>query len=459
MGGKLLVIDDEPEVARALIKSLERRDVEFEIAYAQNALDAVEKFKSEKPEIVLLDLTLDISEGPNSGLNLLTILSEIDPNTRFVVLTGHSKFEKGIEALNRGAFTYIEKPADTEIIRALVTDAINIVQFKRDDFSRNSTDPIINSELSIKTKSEGMTLVLSQIEFAIKTTQPVLITGETGTGKGVVAKLIHKLGSRKNQPFIRYQPNFTNSDLVASELFGHKKGSFTGANEDRRGLIEEANHGTLFIDEIDALPKETQVSLLDVLQEKTFRRVGSTRDQNSNFRLISALNRPPEIALEKGLLRLDFFHRIAHLKIELPPLRDRIEDIEEISNTCLMNLCNKEKLDVAWIDPKAIHKLKSHNWPGNIRELQAIIEGAAFRASIQNRRYIELQDISIQKNKVQALDPNNLSFRERIKTFEEKVVHTALKEAKGNQAQAAKDLQMDRTVFRRILGRISEIDV
>jgi DNA-binding NtrC family response regulator len=456
MFGKILIVDDEADVAKSLMKALERREAKFEILYASNPKDALSITKAEKPELIIIDLTIELDKGPESGLSLLDKLIELDSNHRIIVLTGHSKFEKGIEALNRGALTYLEKPADADLILSLAYDSINIVQLRRESQIKNLSDLNIGAELGFKSNSEKMLKTIAQVEFAIKTNQPVLITGETGTGKGVVARLIHRMSIRKNHPFIRCQPSFSNADLVASELFGHKKGAFTGATEDRKGLIEEANLGTLFIDEIDALPKETQVTLLEVLQEKTFRKLGGGKEQISNFRLISALNRDPIKIIEEGLIRVDFYHRIAHCQIDLPALRERTEDIEDLSQSCLDRLCEKERLDIAFIEHSAISKLKKHSWPGNIRELQAVIEGAAFRASISGRKYISNSDIILQNIEKKDNLNESKSFRERIKLFEEQIVSQSLKEAKGNQAQAAKELQLDRTVFRRILSRISE---
>ena len=455
MSNCVLIIDDEIEVARALKKSLLRRDPNLEIDQKNNHQDAILFIKKNKPEIIILDLTIDISKGPISGLTLLEEILETDPTSRVIVLTGHSKNEKGMDALNRGAFTYLEKPGNPDVILSFIKDSFEVVNLKRSSLKKESLNHYFCKELNMTSSSEVMKNVLDQISFAVKTNQPVLITGETGTGKGLLARLIHKNSSRKNSPFIRYQASFTNPDLVASELYGHKKGSFTGAAEDRKGLIEEANQGSLFIDEIDAIPKETQVSLLETLQEKTFRKIGSTKEQLSNFRLIAALNKDPKVVLENGDLRLDFYHRIAHTVIELPPLRNRKEDIGDLAQSFIDNLAEKENLDIAFIDEAALSKIRKYSWPGNIRELQATIEGAAYRASIHGRKYITLEDIHLKLGSNQILSDEAKSFRERIKIFEEQIIHDALRETQGNQALAAKNLQMDRTVFRRILQRIN----
>lgn len=449
----VLIVDDEIAVARSLQRALEKKNPHTLFILAHDKETALQAVREQAPSIIILDLTIEISAGPESGLSLLDKIIQHDRLCRIIVLTGHSKHEYGIEALQRGAFTYIEKPANIDIVHAFIQDGLTVVELKRAHHKNQNGHPVISHELAIHSQSSAMRTVLPQIEFAAQTNQPLLITGETGTGKGVLARLIHSQSARKKFPFIRYQPSFTNADLVASELFGHKKGAFTGAIEDKKGLIEEAHNGTLFIDEIDSLPKETQVSLLETLQEKTFRKLGTSREQKSDFRLIAALNKDPKKLIKEGILREDFYHRIAHCIIDLPALRDRSEDFELLSQNCLDTICDREKLQIAFIEPTAIRKLKKHTWPGNLRELHATIEGAAYKAAIQKRSYISKEDLPDYTTDEDSISLSHMSFRERIQQYEEHIVLQALHEAKGNQALAAKNLQMDRTVFRRILLR------
>jgi DNA-binding NtrC family response regulator len=456
MEGLVLLVDDEPEVARSLQKALERRDADFTIRLAHTKHEALADFKKHKPEVVILDLTIAPSEGPESGLSLLDSLIKSDPTTRFLVLTSHSSAEYGIDALKRGALSYHEKPGNPDLILSLIRDGISSTRLKRSSQSLDISNTLTCGSFELATSSPRMATAIESIKFAASNTQAVLLYGETGTGKGVFARAIHTLRYSRHAPFIRYQPNFANPDLVASELFGHVRGAFTGANENRRGLIEEANKGTLFIDEIDALPKEVQVLLLEVLQEKTYRKVGSNKLEKSSFRLIAALNRNPETLLADQVIRPDFYHRIAHFQITIPPLRERKEDIPLLTRHFIEQTAEKEELSVSRIEDPSLKILSEYSWPGNIRELQAVVEGACFRAAYRNDYAIQPSDIVlIRHGQSESLAYNSEggSFRDQVRLFEEQLVLRALEEHTGNQAQAAKSLQMDRSVFRRILER------
>ena len=239
--------------------------------------------------------------------------------------------------------------------------------------------------------------------------------------------------------------------MTASELFGHCRGAFTGAAADRAGLIEEVKGGTLFIDEVGDLSQETQLQLLHVLQDKTFRRIGSNKELKTDFRLITATNKTEKEMQQNNLLRLDFYHRIAHLSIEIPPLRSRQQDIEDLCRDFIQNTANRENLRVYGITPEALVRLRKHQWPGNVRELLAVTEGAVYRASYNSRRFIEIQDLDIRD--VTAGKSGNRCFREEVKDFERRLVLEAMERCGNNQSQAARSLGLDRMSLRRILER------
>ncbi|MCB0360090.1 MAG: sigma-54-dependent Fis family transcriptional regulator, partial [Bdellovibrionales bacterium] len=238
-------------------------------------------------------------------------------------------------------------------------------------------------------------------------------------------------------------------DLVSSELFGHERGSFTGASRDRRGLLEEADRGTLFLDEIDALPKESQVMMLHVLQEGTFRRVGSNRERHSTFQLISATNGSIEELVRRDTLRADFVHRINHVTIHIPPLRHRRNDIPTLAVEFLRSLENAENLKVRGFTPEALARLVNYRWPGNVRQLQARVHAAAFRAQYDRRPLIDVSDLELEHSLTRA--PG--SFRAQVQDFEYRLVQDALRMHGNNQSHAARALQLDRSTFRRILSR------
>ncbi len=449
----ILLVDDDESASRSLQRSLETHCPRFSFFSCQEAKAALRLAKSKRPSAAVVDLTIDPELGPESGLNLISELLEFDPTLRVVVLTGHQADEFGIQALQRGAASFLEKPARIDHLSALLTDAAQYSTLLRDYFSSAEAQP---QELAKKTglssKDSGMNEVLSSVYYASQMLQPVLITGETGTGKGIIAQAIHRLSRDRQGPFIRYQPSFTANDLTSSELFGHKKGSFTGAAEDRKGLIEEADRGTLFIDEVDELPKETQVMLLNVLQEKTFRRVGENRDRRSDFRLLLATNQPLEDLTKKQKLRSDFYHRVAHFQITLPPLRDRLIDLPDIANKHVCDVASREALAVRSLSAEALTLLCSYSWPGNIRELLAVVEGGVYRAHFAERALIMPEDIVLPRTS-SSDDAHGRNFRERVQEFESSLVRDALRRHKNNQTKAAESLGLDRSSFRRILQR------
>ncbi len=452
----VLLVDDDESAVRSLQRSLEIKLPHSEFHSCHSAQDALSFATAHKPAAAVVDLTLDATVGPDSGLSLITGLLQIEPCIRIVVLTGHQAEEYGIRALQHGAASFLEKPAAIPHLAALLEDAIRYSRLLRDHFSSSTSG---SEELARKTGIESldpaMDEVLASVSYASQTLQPVLISGETGTGKGIIASTIHRLSRDRKGPFIRYQPSFATHDLITSELFGHKKGSFTGAVDDRMGLIEEANGGTLFIDEVDELPKDSQVTLLNVLQEKTFRRIGENRDRRSDFRLLVATNQALEHLLEHDLLRTDFYHRIAHLQIHLPPLRERIVDIPALARNCINDIASNEALGVRGISAEALTLLSSYQWPGNIRELLAVVEGGVYRAHFENRALILPEDLNIPRKNLASNDATR-NFRERVQQFESNLVREALHRHNNNQTKAAESLGLDRSSFRRILQRDGE---
>jgi two-component system NtrC family response regulator len=466
----VLFADDDEAATRAMMRSLTRLNPDltepFAMQYISDPSAVIATTKKLMPEVVVLDLSIDESIGPESGLELIPQILEIDPTIRVIILTGHSNDEFGVRSLELGAGNFLGKPADPKHLHALILDAIAFANLKRKYRNLASSNFSLVGVTGLDSKNSAMQQTIEGIAYAASNNQPVLLIGETGTGKGVLAQAVHRiqstaLNSRRGGPFIRFQPGYGSVDLVVSELFGHQRGAFTGASEQRKGLVEEANGGTLFIDEIDSLSHEVQVMLLNVLQEKVFRRVGLNKEIRSDFRLITAMNQPVEKVLAAEKLRLDFYHRIAHCTITIPPLRERKEDLNDLAEKFLRELTTKEKLQVQGFTSAATAKLYRHNWPGNIRELQACVEGGIFRARFNKRRYVEPEDLLIQNqkksNQFQSSNNfnSNLSFRERVDSYEESLIREALEKSGGNQSEAARLLQLDRTSFRRILSRIN----
>ena len=447
----LLLVDDEPALTESLRRSIERREPTIKVVTAASAAAALEAVATRRPHVVLLDLSLDPSEGPSGGLTLITELLVQDQTLRILVLTGHGDESIGVQAIQNGAASFVAKPPMLDHLLPLIRDGIECARFKRQALLSISPSDLFDA-LGLSTRSASMRDALNQALFAASTSLPILILGETGTGKGLLAQAIHRASARHRGPFIRCQPNYGNPDLVSSEIFGHEKGAFTGASDQRIGLIEAADKGSLFIDEIDELPHDTQVTLLNVLQERTFRRVGSLKERRSDFRLLVASNRPIESLASGTTLRPDLYHRIAHATITLPPLRNRPEDIADLTQEFIVRAASRERLSSPLLTPEALTLLQHYRWPGNVRELQAVAESALFRSHFAKRRMIIPADLALGVTYPgRPLQPQ--SFREQVDAFEHKLIEDALKACDGNQSQAAERLQLDRSTLRRILAR------
>ena len=454
----ILLVDDDGDACISLVRALQ---AQFQPAgstlfvAASSPDKAMQLARQHTPAVAVIDLNLEPSRGVESGFELLKSLLDLDASLRVIVLTGHESVEYGVRAMRSGAASFIGKPANIAHLSALIRDGFAQASLRR-AFVQLEQAEALRLQAQLCAESPRMREVLEDIRFAAQSTQPVLLLGETGTGKSLCARLLHELGPRKPNPFVRYQPNFASPDLCNSELFGHARGAFTGATEDKRGLVVEADRGTLFLDEIEELPKELQVTLLGVLQDKRVRAVGATRETTVDFRLICATNGNVEKAIREGRFRADLYHRISSLSIELPPLRERREDISLIAERCLLRLAERESLPVHGFSAAAIAKLSSFSWPGNIRQLEGVIENAGLRAHFQHRAHVGEDDIQLPNE--QASSPVNASFHSRVEAYKVQLVEDALKQCGGNQVRAAELLELDRSSLRRILARIPRLE-
>lgn len=459
---EILLVDDDLELAQSLLRVVAPLLAPRKISVAGNALKALELVEREKPLVAVIDLCLDELAGVASGFELLQQLRSQGSYMRVLVLTGHGSSSNGIKAMQLGAASFIEKPADPEHLAALIRDALVQAELRL-EFEKLARDGAAGLARELCGESQAILKLREEISFAAQTSQAVLLLGETGTGKSLCARLIHEHSARRSKRFVHYHPNFGGGDIVQSELFGHTKGAFTGAVESRRGLVLEADHGTLFIDELDAVPKETQVLLLDLVQEQRIRAVGSDRFDRINCRFIAATNRPISIALAEGLVRHDLHHRLAHNIISIPPLRDRLEDLSPLTAMILQSVRQRDGLNVFEIEPALMQELHCYDWPGNIRELQGVVETAAYRAHFNGRSVIESRDLALGTSRaginaqtvpsdsnIDLKDRQLVSFHEQVDAFKRRLVNQALEASAGNQAQAALLLGVDRGTVRRL---------
>jgi DNA-binding NtrC family response regulator len=365
----LLVVDDDDPYRTALGGELDRQG--YSVTLAASGEDALARLAEREPDVVLLDLRLPRM----SGLDTLKIIRERHPATDVIVLTGHGSIDTAIESIRMGAFDYVAKPCpldelDVRIQRALERQALR----KRATLlERGLTPPDLSH--SFVGESESFRQVLALIDRIAPTDSAVLITGETGSGKEMAAKLIHARSTRRQRPFVVVECAALQESLLQSELFGHERGAFTGADRAKPGLFEVAHGGTIFLDEIGEVSLATQVKLLRVLDTSTFRRVGATSEIHVNVRVLAATNRDLEAMVRQGLFREDLFYRLSTIRLQLPPLRERRPDIEPLADHFIARI--NERLGCAkQLGPAARRILKQHDWPGNVRELLHVIEAA-----------------------------------------------------------------------------------
>jgi two-component system response regulator PilR (NtrC family) len=446
----LLLVDDDQEFLLSLARSLGQQQLEARIVAASSAQKAASMALEEQPAVVVMDLCLVPQRGVESGFQLLRELTEQLPNTRFIMLTGNAEVTNGVRALQLGASNFLEKPAHIPHLAALIKDAFQQVALRKayQQVLQQQGPP----EAGLVGVSAAIQSLRERVLFAARTAQPVLILGETGTGKGVTARLIHSLSARSAERFVRYQPSFAGHDLVASELFGHVRGAFTGAEANRQGLLTEVAQGTLFLDEVDQLPLQTQVLLLGVLQERVFRTLGNSKEQPCNFRLICATNAEPTRCVEEGRMRADFYHRLAHFCLRVPPLRERLEDLPALCDSLLRRIFEREGLASITVGDDAYERLRSYAWPGNVRELEATLEGAVWRATLAQRHVLVAQDIELQSHQEGAQPGSSkASFSQQVEALKRELVKQALSRHAGNQVQAARELGIDRATLRRLM--------
>jgi DNA-binding NtrC family response regulator len=381
---RVLAIDDEPDASTWLKVLLESRG--YTVRIAGSGRQAEEQFRSWQPSLVLLDMVLPDSDG----LSLLGKFREADPEVQVILVTGHGSVAKAVEAMQLGAFSFLEKPLVPEHLTAVLDRASERAGLAaenrrlREELDAHRVFP------KIVARSDKMEQLFKLMKVVAPTDASVLIQGENGTGKELVAAAIHEHSKQARGPFIRLNCAAIPSELLESELFGHRKGAFTGAIADKVGLVELAEGGSLLLDEIGEMAPQLQVKLLRVLQEREFRPVGSTRVVRPNFRLICATNANLDTALGNGKLRQDLYFRINTITLAIPPLRERPDDIMLLAEHFRSRMGEKHQRDVQAIDPEARRLLVRYPWPGNVRELEHVIERAIIVCQAQSLTVTDL---------------------------------------------------------------------
>ena len=366
----ILIVDDDNTVTESL--NLILSEAGFKVLTAKNFAESMAILSHTQFDLVITDLRLPDA----TGIDVITYVKSESPETEVILMTGHGSVDITIEAIKRGAYYYLEKPFALDRLYTLVDRALELATLKRENETLKRT-------LSADSDMFGMIgrdPKLHQIIQTIRTTAPsdasVLIEGESGTGKELIAAAFHAQSHRSSGPFIQINCSAIPHELIESELFGYQKGAFTGADRDKRGLIEAANGGTLLLDEIAEMPAHLQTKLLRVLQERKLRRLGDEREIDVNFRLVSATNRNTSALLDDGVLRKDLYFRISTIKIKVPPLRERLDDVPLLANHFLERFNIQYGRNIRGLSQETVVRLICYSWPGNIRELESVIERA-----------------------------------------------------------------------------------
>jgi DNA-binding NtrC family response regulator len=442
MKAKILIVDDEAPL-RELLKEALKDD--YSIIEADSGTALKKLFGSEGPDVILLDLKL----GDDNGLNLLPQIKKNWPDTEVIVITGEADYKTAVEATKRGAFHFIAKPFKIEEILVTLDRALENKQQKEENDSLRRALETMSGTASPVFRSQAMQQVVRTVERIAPNDVTILITGESGTGKEVIADLMHALSSRSKNKIIKINCAALPRELIESELFGSKKGAYTGAHTDRNGLFRQAEGGTLFLDEISEMPIDTQSKLLRVLQDQEVRPVGDTVSYKTNCRIIAATNRNPEDAIKDGKLREDLFYRISAISVYLPPLRERRDDIMPLANAFLQRFAAQAKRNIRGFQPDAIDRLTAFDWPGNIRQLQNEIQRSVL---LSEGDEVAAADLSITDVKVSA-SPNegsDTSFT-LLEGVERNAIVQTLKETGGNKLETAKRLGIGRqTLYNKI---------
>ena len=372
----ILIIDDE-EKLRSLLARIVKSEG-FEVLEAPDLKSGFKKLEHNNIDVILCDVKLP----DGNGVDFVQKIKTNFPLTEVILLTAFGKISDGVQAMKNGAFDYIVKGDDNDKIIPLLYKALEKVQLIK---KVQQLEKRISDKYSFDTiigKSKGLEQVIDLAKKVAKTDSTVLLTGETGTGKEVFAQAIHENSNRVGKSFVALNCSTFSKEILESELFGHKQGSFTGAVKDKKGFIEEANGGTLFLDEIGEMPLELQAKLLRVLETNEYIQIGDTTPRKSNFRLIAATNRDLKTESEAHRFRSDLYFRLNIFEITIPPLRERIKDIAPLTNYFVKQFSEKVNKKIVSIDGNFLHKMETYHWPGNVRELKIVIARSVFLAVV-----------------------------------------------------------------------------
>lgn len=438
----ILIIDDEPIIRKLLARMMELEG--YEVFQAADRASGLKLLTAKTPQLVLCDVFLP----DGNGVEMVKEIKELQPETEVILLTAHGNITDGVQAIKNGAFDYITKGDDNNKIIPIISRAMEKINSRPVQPSGSTVVPVRESAFdTVLGHSRGLQQVIQLARKVAVTDVPVLLTGETGTGKEVFAQAIHNGSARAKQPFVAINCSAFSKELLESEIFGHKAGAFTGALKDKKGLFEEANHGTIFLDEIGEMAYGLQAKLLRVLETGEYIKVGDTKPTKIDVRIVSATNRNLKEEIANSNFREDLYFRLSVFHLHLPPLRERREDIPELAAAFLKFFAAKMGKQVKGFAADCQAWMQSYAWPGNVRELRNVIE----RALIICDDYITLDDMPLDFRSStlsgSAADGDDFELAEA----EHRHIQRVLQYTKGNKAEAARLLKIGlTTLYRKI---------
>ncbi|MGD9366114.1 MAG: sigma-54 dependent transcriptional regulator [Desulfobacteraceae bacterium] len=448
----ILIVDDEPSIVQSLSGLL--TDEGFEVTSAGNGYEALQQIESNTPDLVLLDIWMPGIDG----LETLQEIKKNHPHTHVIMITGHGTIETAVQATKLGAFDFIEKPLSIDKVIVAINNALNFRRLEEENrYLRKKTI----EKHSITGKSEPVKALMEHIMTVAPSDSWVLIKGENGTGKELVARTIHNFSQRAAMPLIDVNCAAIPEELIESELFGHEKGAFAGANTKKIGKFELADGGTIFLDEIGDMSLKTQAKILRVLQEKQFQRVGGSRTLEVDVRVIAASNKNLEEEIGAGHFREDLYYRLNVVPIEVPPLRDRQPDIPLLVDAFLAEAAQKNRVSVKSIADDALELLSKNKWPGNVRELKNLIERLVIMVPDDTITADHLpMPYNPKTSSVNALSLEPLLDIEQLKlarlAFEKQFIQYKLGQNEYNVTQTAKSIGVERSYLHRRIKKLEQ---
>lgn len=435
--GRTLLVDDDPDLLRLM--SIRMRSAGYEVSAVESAEKAIARLSVVRPDVVITDLRMDGMDG----LELFDVIHEMNPSLPVIILTAHGTIPEAVEATNRGVFSFLSKPFDGKELIDKVDKALQLSGAK----FNQEPDSDTAWRSAIVTRSPIMEDILRQVRMIAQENISVFINGPSGSGKELIADAIHKASPRSKQPFVAINCSAIPEALLESELFGHRKGSFTGAIKDHKGLFLSAHGGTLFLDEIGDMPMSLQSKLLRVLQENRVRPIGGSEDVEVDVRVISATHKDLDKAMEEGVFRQDLYYRLNVVAIDLPSLSKRREDVPLLAQHFLKTIAGKTQKKITAFSSEAMELLVAAPWPGNVRQLLNVVEQVSVLTTTP------IIPASLVQRALKNPSHEIMSYAEARGRFERQYLCQLLQITSGKVSQAARLAKRNRTEFYRLLNR------